>query len=485
MMKKIIFRADGNNDTGLGHLYRIFALVEIYKADFEFVVVSSESTTAGIIPKEYPLKTIPAGISLADEPVWLSQHFKPEDYWVIADGYAFTAGYQKALKALGYCLAYVDDLQNQHYYADIIINHSLATRESDYKAEPYTTFALGTQYAILRPLFLEAAKRKRTLKEMDTAFVCFGGADPLDLTLKAATALISIERIKRVHVVVGGAYIHKAIGGLEKENSKLNIHRNLSEARLLELMEECHMAIASSSTILYELCCVKIPVLSGYYVENQKNLYQGCVDNKLIFEGGNFEDYSVEDFSGKIMKMLDDATIQDTLNAQAACFDGGIRERFRALIVGITYRSARPEDVLLIYDWANDAVARKNSYFTESIALTTHQAWYEKKLQDPACVIYIAEINGAPAGMIRYDLAAENSVVGISVASNFRGKGLAPAFLVDTASIYFKKHVAPILAYIKQENTASVKSFEKAGYRLLRTEVVHGADSFVYKLEKK
>ncbi len=484
-MKKIIFRADGNSDTGLGHLYRLFALVEIYKTDFECMVVSSESTTAGVIPKAYALTTIPAGISLDEEPVWLSRHFKPEDYWIIADGYNYTAAYQKSLKALGYHLAYIDDLQNQHYYADIIINHSLAAKATDYKAEPYTTFALGARYAILRPLFLEAAKRKRAFREMDTAFVCFGGADPLDLTLKAATALLSIAQIKRVYVVVGGAYIHTAINALDQENPKLRIHRNLSEAGLLALMEECNMAIASSSTILYELCCVKMPVLSGYYVENQKSLYQGCADNQLIFEGGNFETYEVEDFRRKVMEMMEDLRIGDKLTAQSACFDGGSGERFRALIVGVTYRKARNEDMLLIYNWANDPVARANSYFTEPIALETHQAWYEKKLQDPSSAIYIAEIQGAPAGMIRYDFTAEHSVVGISVAESFRGKGLAPVFLTDTATLYFKEHDLPVWAYIKQENTASVKSFEKAGYTLLKTEVVHNADSFVYKLEKK
>lgn len=484
-MKKIIFRADGNSDTGLGHLYRIFALIEMYKSAFEFVLVSSESTTQGVIPKEYPLKTIPAGISIAEEPAWLSTHFKPEDHWLIADGYGFTEAYQQSLKTLGYRLAYVDDLQNQHYYADIVINHSLAAKTAEYEAEPYTVFALGTQYAILRPLFLEAATKKYSQKEMTIAFVCFGGADPLDLTLKAASALTEINTIKQIHVVVGGAYVHKGITALEKEEPRLKIHRNLSETELFHLMEACSLAVASASTILYELCCLKMPVLSGYYVENQKNLYKGCVDNNLIFEGGNFENDSKEDFRRKIIDMLEDEGIHAKLNAQARCFDAGIKERFLALITGVFYRRSKQEDMLLLYNWANDPVSRRNSYFTEPIALETHEKWYMKKLQDPASAIYIAEVDGVPAGMIRYDLTPENAVVGISIAEQFRGKGLAPAFLTNTAALYFKEHILPVLAYIKQQNTASVKSFEKAGYTLLRTEVVHGADSFVYKLEKK
>lgn len=32
---KIIFRADGNSNIGLGHLFRLFALVEIYKDVYE------------------------------------------------------------------------------------------------------------------------------------------------------------------------------------------------------------------------------------------------------------------------------------------------------------------------------------------------------------------------------------------------------------------------------------------------------------------
>ena len=124
----------------------------------------------------------------------------------------------------------------------------------------------GTSYAILRPLFLEAAKKTRHSQQIRSAFICFGGADPLDLSLKAATAMTAIAQIEEIHVVVGGAYVHQEIKDLEKENQKLSIHRNLSEAQLLGLMEKCQFAIASSSTILYELCCVKMAVLSGYYL---------------------------------------------------------------------------------------------------------------------------------------------------------------------------------------------------------------------------
>jgi len=53
-------------------------------------------------------------------------------------------------------------------------------------------------------------------------------------------------------------------------------------------MQSCQMAIAPASTILYEVCSVKMPVLSGFYVGNQKQIYQGLVDENVVFAGGDF-----------------------------------------------------------------------------------------------------------------------------------------------------------------------------------------------------
>ena len=48
-MKKIICRADGNANTGLGHLYRLFALYEIYKDYYEVIFVTKSSSTLKVI----------------------------------------------------------------------------------------------------------------------------------------------------------------------------------------------------------------------------------------------------------------------------------------------------------------------------------------------------------------------------------------------------------------------------------------------------
>lgn len=57
-MQKIIFRADGNNRIGLGHLYRIYALIEMYRSKYPCIIVC-KNTSLGLIPSQYQKFGIP------------------------------------------------------------------------------------------------------------------------------------------------------------------------------------------------------------------------------------------------------------------------------------------------------------------------------------------------------------------------------------------------------------------------------------------
>ena len=333
MAKTILFRADGNASTGLGHLYRLFSLVEMVKEDYNFVFLTKEESTLDVIPKDYQLRTIPEHISITQEPEWINAQFPSNSHSIIADGYHFDTKYQKQLKQLGYNIVYIDDLAKEEIYADIVINHSPYLKTSDFKQQSYTHLALGTQFALLRPEFLKAAKETRTIKNIDTAFVCFGGADPHDLTIKAVKALLRIKRIEQIHVVLGGAYKHEALMGLSHQYPKRIItHRNLSEQELVAIMKSSDFAIAPASTILYELCCVKMPILSGFYVDNQELIYKGFVDKGAIYEGGNMQHYSQEDFLVHIESILLKDNFNKIINAQHQLFDSDIELRHKKLI---------------------------------------------------------------------------------------------------------------------------------------------------------
>tara|TARA_B100000767_G_C19771087_1_gene540058 strand:- start:1083 stop:2084 length:1002 start_codon:yes stop_codon:yes gene_type:complete len=332
MKKQILFRADGNSEIGLGHLYRLFSLVEMLKDNFKFIFLTSENSALNIIPKNYQQKIIPKEITINKEPDWINEEFDINKDILIADGYQFNSSYQKRIKEKGFKLIYIDDLASEHMFADIIINHSPNITLENFSCESNTKFALGTEYALLRPTFLELSKNENTLKKIDTAFVCFGGADPFNLTLKVTKALLSIQQVEKIYVILGGAYMHKEIYNITQKNIK--IFQNLSEKKLSKIMIDSSFAIAPASTILYELCCVKMPILSGFFVDNQKGIYHGFADKKAIFEMGNIKDFDVASFEAQL-HLFFNSDFQELINSQHKIFDKKIKERYNKLISSI------------------------------------------------------------------------------------------------------------------------------------------------------
>lgn len=487
MTKKILCRADGNSEIGLGHVYRMLAIAAFYKETYELIFITKESTTSSIIPKEFTVNFIPESVSILEEPQWISNKFSFSNHIIIADGYQFVSSYQKEIKKQGFTLIYIDDLVQEHQYADVVINHSPYTKIDHYKSETYTQFALGTSYAMLRPLFNEAAKQTRIITKINTAFICFGGADPFDLSLRAASALLRIKAIKNTHVVLGGAYKHKGILALAKNNSNLQLHQNLNEEGLCKLMQSCHIAIAPSSTILYEICAVKMPVLSGYYVENQKNIFKGLHEKDVVVKGDDFTNYNVADFEKAIIKILESKKINHYIENQHKLFTGDSKTNFLGLLnrLNVSFRKANETDVMMVYNWSNNVLVRNNSYNSAPIVLSNHKKWFESKIKDYNTLFLIALVNNKPAGIVRYSIEDEFAVVGILVSETYRGQKLAATFLKKAADLYFKTQEKPILAYIKKENSASIKAFEAASYRYFKDDMIQENISFVYKLKKE
>lgn len=483
--KKILFRADGNSRIGLGHLYRLFALIEIYKDQYEYIVLTKEESAHSIIPEEYPRAVIPEEINIREEPQWLHRNYSPEKHIIIADGYQFDTSYQKEVKALGFFLMYIDDLLSEATTADIVVNHSENIRPSDYVHHRIDMFALGAQYAILRPSFLNVSKSAIQKKEsIQSAFVCFGGADPNNLTLKVVKGLLTIGQIKRINVVLGGAYMHNEIYALDILHEKIVIHKNLNESALFELMQSCGVAIAPASTILYELCSIGIPVLSGYFVENQINMYRALAEKGVVYKGGDFNTYTIEDFKEKIQELLNKKDHREVLNKQRKIFDGTSGKRLTKVLneAFLTLRNATLDDIQKTYEWSNEELVRQNSFHSESIPFEEHQEWFLNKLKDEKTLFLIGQFFGTDAAVIRMEKQAEYTVIGISVSKEFRGKKLATSFLIKSAKYYFKQNSLPILAYIKLGNIPSIRSFEGAGFKRYKEDIHLGIPSVVYKL---
>ncbi|MGZ5304564.1 MAG: UDP-2,4-diacetamido-2,4,6-trideoxy-beta-L-altropyranose hydrolase, partial [Bacteroidia bacterium] len=95
---KIIFRADGNSQIGLGHLIRALSLIAILKKDYDCVFAIQQPSEAikAIIKSECEeIISLPLPENLSEEAIYLSG--LNGDCFVL-DGYHFDLDYQQILK---------------------------------------------------------------------------------------------------------------------------------------------------------------------------------------------------------------------------------------------------------------------------------------------------------------------------------------------------------------------------------------------------
>jgi UDP-2,4-diacetamido-2,4,6-trideoxy-beta-L-altropyranose hydrolase len=146
----------------------------------------------------------------------------------------------------------------------------------------------------------------------------------------------------------------------------------------------------------------------------------------------------------------------------------------------ITYRAAALEDVQLVFSWNNDALVRAQSFRGEPIEFEKHVIWFGKKLSSLRDLLLIVLVHDIPAGLIRFESSDGKVVVGIIIDAKFRGKGLGPSFIKGAIAEYCRRSELPIFAYIKKNNVASLKAFERAGFDRKSEEEINGHPCFVY-----
>jgi RimJ/RimL family protein N-acetyltransferase len=147
----------------------------------------------------------------------------------------------------------------------------------------------------------------------------------------------------------------------------------------------------------------------------------------------------------------------------------------------IGFRKANESDLILYFNWANDPLVRAQSYNSDIVSIDEHTNWFLEKLNDDSCYLYIFqnELN-ENIGQVRIQKTEDrNAIIGLSIDSNFRGKGLGTQMLQLSAEEFFKSNPeAVIQAYVKFENASSKRIFEKAGYQMVEEIIYNNIKSF-------
>lgn len=132
----------------------------------------------------------------------------------------------------------------------------------------------------------------------------------------------------------------------------------------------------------------------------------------------------------------------------------------------IKIRPAHSGDSDKLFAWRNDPVTQANSHSTAPVPQDAHARWMMMNVLQgyPAHCVLIAEADFGQVGVVRFDSRKSDGMhyeVGITIAPEHRGKGLASSVLSEACD-YMSEFT--IHAEVKKENLPSRKLFERCGF---------------------
>ncbi len=312
MKKRIILRADGNTTIGLGHVYRLLALADMLRADYQiaFAIAKPDDFLKNtillyvheIVELPFVFTYISPFLKLPEEEILFDlMNIIEGTEIVVTDGYWFGTNYQRAVKKTGAKLVCVDDLAETYFVADAVINHAPGVLARQYRGESYTKYYLGLDYAMLRKDFFKPFQQNRIEGSL---LIGLGGTDQCEITGKVLDAAIRSNFFSQIHLITSPLFSEIQNHYLQLVShdhpQRVILYENLDASQLSTLMDTCSYAIVSASTMLIECYSRGLICFSGYYTNNQLNIYNGFISQNLAFGLGDFNNFDVHVINSEI-----------------------------------------------------------------------------------------------------------------------------------------------------------------------------------------
>jgi UDP-2,4-diacetamido-2,4,6-trideoxy-beta-L-altropyranose hydrolase len=293
-MRRLLIRADSSSTIGHGHISRTLSLSERLKYNFYITYISIHTTPFAenkIIENGYYF------IKINSNEEFLNLISK--DDAVLIDNYEITSELEKEIAQKAKYTITIDDYCNRTYFADAVIYHTIGITKDDYldKVQPSTKLYVGLDYCLINQVFVDYKYELKIPEYLSNIFICMGGADPENYTIKRIEEILKIYPDITLHVVIGGSYIHKET--LKNYDNYINvkIYTNLNTVEMLELIVNSDACITSASTISLECLFLRKPLFICQTADNQINYYRGLLKNNYAQVVDNIGNYQSKDWN--------------------------------------------------------------------------------------------------------------------------------------------------------------------------------------------
>lgn len=487
---RLFIRADADSRIGTGHVMRCIALAQACRKKGMRVVfvgrVESETIRNRLSKEGFELVPVANSHPDAADLELLLQLLGQEEKrntWTVLDGYHFGPDYQRAVHEAGGKLLVIDDYaHHKAYYADILVNQNIDASQLQYDiVVPGAICLRGPRYALLRQEFLSSSKRERHFPvRAINILITLGGADPDNVTGMVLKAIreIGVKDLE-IRVIVGPANPNMA--GIEKELSGSPFWwRIMTTAEdMPSMMAWADLAISAGGSTCWELAFMGVPAAVIILAENQAANASGLQEEGVAVNFGWFHGIQGETLADSLVALIGNRESRRNMSVkgrQLVDGRGARRVAERLFPTELRLRDAQPEDCDLVFQWANDPVARSASFHMDPITWEEHTLWFGAQFRDEKSVFWIAvTAEGEPIAQIRFDIREGEAEISISLGPDFRGYGWGERLLRMACRELFRQRKADrIRALVKKDNPASQRSFERAGFTRNGDRVRHG-----------
>lgn len=121
-------------------------------------------------------------------------------------------------------------------------------------------------------------------------------------------------------------------------------------------------------------------------------------------------------------------------------------------------RKASIEDGEIILEWRNDAATRKNSFSKEIIDPDTHLKWYQGKLTDQDCSMYILMDSSEKIGLARIDKIGKIGKISYMISPAKRKMGYGRKML-ELLENNVPGDIKVLVGFVENSNEPSKRCF--------------------------
>ncbi len=477
----LLLRADGNVEMGAGHLMRMLALAQAWRAGGrEAVFVCAEvpqSVTQRLNDEGFLVRKINGAPGSADDlkaSIALTADYIGRNLIFVLDGYQFNAEFQRAVREVVYRLVVFDDYgHSAFYHADWVVNPNISATKLRYQRRSSKThLLLGQRFIVLRREFVEHDPAKRKFPEVArNILVTLGGSDPNNVTEEILGALDGSDFPVKVGMGGSNPHLDRLRTFATRANKGTTHFELLVNVRdMPSLMLWADFAITAGGSTVWEMAYFGLPSIIVVTARNQVESVGAISKAGFAHCITKFEELEKGDLRKVVEYLVKDKAHRERISvAGQAVVDGKGGYRLCEVLESDSLISLHPVDEVdfqLIWGWANDHETRKNSFDSADIPWEAHVEWCLSKMRDPHCRFWLAKIaNHDNVACVRIDRLDEKPTISIVVSGDERGNGYGRQIIrAACLEVFSECKVDQVYALIKPGNLASVRSFEAVGF---------------------